>query len=253
VSRPAIAVTCDDLGYCETFNEAILEILKRGIVRSASLMPPAPAFEDAVHRLGAAGIDEVGVHLTLGSEYRDLPVRPLSPSGRVPTLIDERGCFFKAIEDVRTALDLRQVILELEAQIDRVQSAGFRITHLDGHMFFYEPEFGGPAVLAVAESLARRLGVPLRRRMAGVHMFWDDEPKLEGRIRAYVSLFRTWDAAAGELIIHPGKDEAAMRRFCRSHQRRLADYLFFGGPLFAELVAQRNIRILTAAEAQRRS
>jgi predicted glycoside hydrolase/deacetylase ChbG (UPF0249 family) len=244
-------VTCDDLGYCETFNEAILDILKQGIVRSASLMPPAPAFEDAVHRLAAAGIDEVGVHLTLGSEYRDLPVRPLSPSGRVPTLIDERGCFSRRIEAVRAALDLGQVALELEAQVDRVRGAGLRIAHLDGHMFFYEPELGGPAVLAVAESLARRLGVPLRRRKLGVHMFWDDEPKLEGRLRAYEALLRTWDATAGELIIHPGKDEAAMRRFCRSHSRRLADYLYFGGPLFSALVEERNIRILTAAEAQR--
>src|SRR3954462_8677732 len=88
-----LVITCDDLGYHPTFNEAVVEILSRGIVRAASLMPAAPYFDDAVARLRAAGVTAVGVHLTLNSEYSRLPILPLSPRAQVDSLVEPDGRF----------------------------------------------------------------------------------------------------------------------------------------------------------------
>lgn len=250
-----ILINADDLGYHETFNEAIVEILEQGLVRSASIMAPGPSFDDAVQRLRIAGITDVGVHLTLSSEYLLLPVRPVSSAEIVPSLINDRGCFFRSINDVRDSLEQTEVRKELQAQIDKVLGAGFTISHLDGHMFFYEIDQGGSDLLATAESLADQCGFFLRCRsgsrrapFAEHHMLWDEEKTFAGRLKYYEAFFRGYDSPVCELIVHPGKDIEAMRGFSFTGQRRRADHRFFSSALFSDIVSQRNIQVIGWSE-----
>jgi predicted glycoside hydrolase/deacetylase ChbG (UPF0249 family) len=85
-SQRRLLINCDDFGYHPTINEAIVEILSNGIIRSASIMPAAPHFDDALRRLAAAGIDRVGVHLAIAGEYERLPIRPVTDPRSVPSL-----------------------------------------------------------------------------------------------------------------------------------------------------------------------
>lgn len=243
-------VTCDDLGYHPTLNDAIVDILSRGVVRAASLMAAAPHFDDALRRMRDAGLTRVGVHLTLGSEYPRLPIAPLSPRDLVESLVDASGRFPRDITERRDQLVAEEVEIELRAQIERVRRAKLEITHLDGHMFCYEPEVGGPRVCAVAEALASEYRLPLRRRSppAGtgpaVRMLWKEALGIEQRCACYSTFLEAFRGPLTELIVHPGKDLDAMRRFSATGERRLADYLFFSSDRFADLVRTHDIRIV---------
>lgn len=245
-----LLVTCDDLGYHPTINEAIVEILARGVVRSTSLMPAAPHFADAVGRLRAAGLDRAGVHLTLGSEYPRLPMSPLSPRALVGSLVDADGRFPRDVAAHRRHFAPAEVAIELRAQIERVRQTGLHLTHLDGHMFCYETEVGGAALLEVAEALARAYRLPLRRRapaadpVPAVHMLWAHADDIERRCAYYADFLAEFRGPLAELIIHPGKDLASMREFSRTGERRLADYHFFSGDSFHELVRAHDIAIV---------
>ena len=245
-----LLVTCDDLGYHPTLNEAIVEILSRGLVRAASLMAAAPHCDDALRRLRAAGLTRVGVHLTLGSEYPALPITPLAPRSQVASLVERDGRFPRDLSTCRDRLVATEVAVELRAQIERVRRAGLQITHLDGHMFCYEPEVGGPRALAVAEALAGDYHLPLRRRspapgaVPAVHMLWREARDVEQRCAHYTTFLETFRGPLTELVIHPGKNLDAMRQFSATGERRLADYLFFSGDRFAGLVRSHDIRIV---------
>ena len=248
-----ILINCDDLGYHPTFDEAAVEVLARGIVRSASIMPAAPHFEAAVRRLAAHGFDRVGVHLTLSNEYRALPIRPLSDPRRVPSLVDRDGRFFADVAGhVR---EPSEVEVEFRSQIERVRAAGLKLTHLDGHLFCYEAELGGAALFEVAASLAREYGLPLRDRTAShpgsvprTHMLWAGADGVSERLDFYRAFFDSYDEELSELIIHPGKDASVMQTFSKSGLRRLADYLFFRDPSFDRLVCSREIEVVSWAE-----
>ncbi|MCP5110340.1 MAG: ChbG/HpnK family deacetylase, partial [bacterium] len=116
---PAVLINCDDLGMYPTINDAVVEILAGGIVKSASLMAVGNFFEDAVQKLAREGIREIGVHLTLGSEYTSLPVRPLSEATTVPSLVGGDGAFHPDIRAIRERLDTAEVRRELCLQVNR--------------------------------------------------------------------------------------------------------------------------------------
>ncbi len=245
-----LRINCDDLGYHPTINEAIVEILSRGTVRSTSLMPAAPYFEDAIQRLAAAGIDRVGVHLTLGSEYRRLPIQPLCGVRRVPSLVDEQGIFPRDISMHREQINLEEAEIELRAQIERARQCGLRLTHLDGHMFFYEPDVGGPGLAEVAAQLARAYALPIRWRSPAeqgsptVHMVWKGAESFEERRDHYLRLIAENTLSFAELIIHPGKDLTAMRAFSSTGHRRFADYLFFRSAQLETALADNNVEVV---------
>ena len=248
-----LLVTCDDLGYHPAINAAIVEILAQGIVRSASLMPAGPHFDDAVDRLRAAGLSQVGVHLALGSEYARLPIAPLSPPDRVASLVDTEGRFHRDLSVHRDGVRHDEVEVELRAQLDRARRTGLRLTHLDGHMFCYEPEVGGPAALAAATALADEHRLPMRRRLPGagrpaVHMLWAEHNDIEARCAHYAAFLSAYRGPLAELIIHPGRDLAAMQAFSSTAQRRLADYQFFAGDDFPALLRARDIEVIGWAE-----
>ncbi len=104
-----ILINCDDLGYHPTINQAIVEILSQGVIRSASIMAVAPYYDDAVEKLKSAGISKIGVHLTLNSEYQALSFGPLSSA---KSLINERGFFYPDIQEVREQAQIEDVALD---------------------------------------------------------------------------------------------------------------------------------------------
>lgn len=129
---------------------------------------------------------------------------------------------------------MKELALELERQVEAVADAGLGVSHVDGHVFFYEDDELGEQAGALVESLANRWGVPCRRlaprpdsRQPAVIMIWEGYESLESRWRFYEELPRTCREELGELILHPGKDLDQLGSFTKSGIRRYADYLFF--------------------------
>src|SRR5262249_21701635 len=131
----------------------ILEAHLRGILTSASLFANAPSTEEAILIARRTPTLGVGCHLTL------VDGSPLLPSSQVPTLAPG-GEFRRSWRAFITAamtprVESHEVERELEAQIDRVQSAGVRLTHLDAHKHVH----AYPPVFRIVARLARRFGI----------------------------------------------------------------------------------------------
>ncbi|MFM7616998.1 MAG: polysaccharide deacetylase family protein [Actinomycetes bacterium] len=151
-----LIINCDDLGSTRAANVAIYEALRDGVATSATLMVPCPWSRDA-----AAGYrgEDVGVHLTLTSEWETYRWGPITHS---PSLLDGDGGFPRTLDDVWDHADLEEVRKECRAQIERAIYWGFDVSHLDSHMGTLQLR---PAFFDVYLELALEFGLPLR--MAG--------------------------------------------------------------------------------------
>ncbi len=164
-----LIVNCDDLGSSRSANVAVYEALRDGIATSATLMVPCPWARDAAAMYRG---EDVGVHLTLNSEWTNYRWGPITHS---PSLLDGDGGFPRTVEDVWDHADLDEVRKECRAQIERAIYWGFDVSHLDSHMgtsqlnaAFFDAylevavDFGLPLRMAPAAA-ERLIGFPYRR------------------------------------------------------------------------------------------
>ena len=151
-----LIVNCDDLGSSRSANVAVYEALRDGVATSSTLMVPCPWARDAAAMYRG---EDVGVHLTLNSEWDTYRWGPITHS---PSLLDGDGGFPRTVADVWDHADLDEVRKECRAQLDRAIYWGFDVSHLDSHMGTMQlrPEF-----FDVYLELAVDFRLPLR--MAG--------------------------------------------------------------------------------------
>src|SRR6476661_7461280 len=91
---PRLIVRGDDMGFSHSGNEALIKCYNEGIERSVEVIVPSPWFPEAVKMLAKEPGIDVGVHLTLTSEWENIKWRPLTDC---PSLIDSSGYFYPMI------------------------------------------------------------------------------------------------------------------------------------------------------------
>ena len=86
-----LVVRIDDMGCSHSANVASIDTYRNGIAGSVEVMPVCAWFPEAVKMLRENPGLDVGVHLTLTSEWENVKWRPLTSC---PSLVDENGYFF---------------------------------------------------------------------------------------------------------------------------------------------------------------
>ena len=84
----------DDIGSSHAANIACIRSYKEGIMKTVELMVPCGWFPEAVKMLNENPGLDVGVHVTLTSEWENIKWRPLT---HAPSLTDEDGYFYPTI------------------------------------------------------------------------------------------------------------------------------------------------------------
>src|SRR5262249_53886711 len=113
-----LIINADDYGMCHAANAAIIRTLPAGGGRSTTLMVPCPWARHAMRFLAEHPEVAFGVHLTAISEWPNYRWGPLTARGKVASLIDSAGYFYR-FEQMREFLgqvSLDQLELEFRAQ-----------------------------------------------------------------------------------------------------------------------------------------
>jgi chitin disaccharide deacetylase len=144
----------DDLGVAHSVNRATFEALSSGAASSASIMVPCPWFTEVVELARANPDADLGIHLTLTSEWKNYKWPPLT--GQVAGLVDPAGYMWADVPSVTRNAKPEDVEKEIRLQIDRVLKAGIRPTHIDSHM----GTLFNPAFFEIYTRVAREYGLP---------------------------------------------------------------------------------------------
>ncbi len=129
-----LVIHADDLGMAHSVNRATFEALQRGWITSASVMVPCPWFPEAARFAREHPELDLGLHLTLNSEWNTYRWGPLSPRDAVPSLLDGDGYLTLSETTIGERARPAEVEREIRAQVDRAKASGIRISHLDSHM-----------------------------------------------------------------------------------------------------------------------
>lgn len=129
-----VILHADDIGMCQSSITAFEELHQFGLVKSGAVMVPCswfPAVIDFTQRYRDA---DLGVHLTITSEWSRYRWGPISTRNPNSGMIDEEGYFYRTAEDVQKNGKVDAVTREIEAQIVRAFESGWQPTHADTHM-----------------------------------------------------------------------------------------------------------------------
>ena len=147
-----LLVRADDIGCAHAVNLACIEVYRRGICRSVELMAPCPWFPEAVKLLQANPGFDVGVHLTMTSEWDHYKWGPISDArsivtadGHFHTRYRKRDGYPDEIVFADSQWTPEDVEKEFRAQIELIRKHIPWVSHISYHMGYLrdDPIFSG--------------------------------------------------------------------------------------------------------------
>ncbi len=149
-----LIVNADDLGWTDGVNRGIVEVHRRGLVTSTTLLANGRAYDSALEAARQNPELGIGVHLNLGDG------RPVAPADQVPGLLNdaeemEGGTEGLLLRIASRHLRMEEVEQEWDAQIRKIRDSGIAPTHLDGHKHVHML----PGLFEVALRLAKKHGI----------------------------------------------------------------------------------------------
>lgn len=254
--KKVIMLHADDVGMCEEANIATEYYLKNNFIQSAAIMVPCPNADEFIEWAKANPTKDVGLHLTLTSEWRDHRWSTITDPAEVPGLIDPDGKMWHHVPDVVAHASADEVEKEIRAQIDKSLRMGLKPSHIDTHMGtlygdkeyikrFYKvaQEYGIPAnVLDLSDSL-------IVKRLRAKEYPIDDSiialtetytlPKLdkftsapngesyEDKIQKFKDLIKSLNPGLTEIIFHPSVESEKLKTIAYSWQQRIWESKMF--------------------------
>ena len=222
----------DDLAVAHSEDAASFDALDRGAVTSASIMVPCPWLSEVAAYAKAHPDADLGLHLTLSSEWKTYRWGPVASKNTVLSLLDPSGYLWPEVEPAARNLKADEVEREIRAQIEWAIKMGIHPTHLDSHMGVL---FSRPDLFAVYVKVAREYKLPfLALRSLGapkdlLSVLSDQDLILDSIVIAdpsvtvagwnafYLNAIKNLKPGVTEFIVHLAHDDAEFQAVAVDH------------------------------------
>ncbi len=155
--KKVLILHMDDLGMCPEANAAAERYFDNGDLTSGAVMMPCPNAEDFIEWAKEHPDADVGLHLTLTSEWKTYRWPPVADVEKVPGLVDPDGKMWPEVPDVVRHATAEEVETEIRAQIEKCLALGYRPNHIDTHMGTL---YGSPAYAQAFFKVAEEYNIP---------------------------------------------------------------------------------------------
>ncbi|HET9383590.1 MAG TPA: polysaccharide deacetylase family protein [Gemmatimonadales bacterium] len=267
-----LIVHADDVGMSHSINSATLQALDSGAINSASIMIPCPWLPEVAAYARSHPNADLGLHLTLNSEWTAYRWGPVTSKDRVPSLLDRDGYFYSTTQEAIAHIKPAEAEVELRAQIERARAFGIQPTHLDSHMGLL---FQTRDLLAVLLRVARdyKLPVLLSNDFA---IMGGDTALFRGLVKPtdilidhivtimpdvpperwnqfYEEKIRQLQPGVTEMIIHLGRNEPELQGAMSGFEGwgagwRGRDFDYFMSDAFRRVLRENNVQLVTWRE-----
>lgn len=221
----------DDLGVAHEEDMASFFALDHGDVSSASVMMPTPWVTEVAAYAKAHPDADIGLHLTLTSEWSTYRWGGVASKDSAPSLVDSTGYFPSDVPPAVAHDKPADVKRELRAQVERALALGIHPTHLDSHMgtLFATPELMAAYVDVAHEyhlpflALRERPGMPKSPviRADGVLdtviMAGPEVPR-DHWMQFYLDAIAHLRPGLSEMIVHLGHDGPELQAITVDHE-----------------------------------
>lgn len=253
-----LIVRADDIGSAHAVNVACIRSYREGIARSVEVQVCCPWFNEAVKMLRENPGYDVGVHLTLTSEWENYKWGPLTQSAG---LVDSQGKFYPTTSRrsdfppgtgfLQSAWKIDEVESELRAQIELAKRTIPQVSHLSSHM---GTPTATPELRALVARLAKEYKLPIET-LGARHLRWpaDTKATAEQREAALVRALEEVGPGVWILVEHPGLDTPEMRAMGHAGYWEVASHRdgvtrAFTSPKVKEVIKRRDIELVSYAQ-----
>jgi chitin disaccharide deacetylase len=268
-----LIVHADDLGMAHSINRASIKGLESGLVSSASIMIPCPWLPEIAAYARSHPAADLGLHLTLTSEWSLYRWGPVLSKERVPSLFDSSGYLYPTETDAAARIDPKEAEAEIRAQIARARAVGIQPTHLDSHMgTLYQTQALFEAFFRVSRDhkLLIRVskewfaGAPFLPSLLGpddvvMNSIISIGPNVpaDAWSKFYIDAIKNIQPGITEMIVHLAYDDEEMRGVAFNHpdwgsEWRQRDFDFVTSDAFRKLLQENNIKLVTWREISQR-
>jgi predicted glycoside hydrolase/deacetylase ChbG (UPF0249 family) len=263
-----LIVHADDLGMARSVNAASFKALDAGAISSASLMVPCPWFSEVADYARRNPGADLGLHLTLTSEWKHYRWGPVLSRERAPSLFASDGYLHPVTTDA-PKIAPQEAEAEIRAQVERAKAFGIKPTHLDSHMgVLYTSQAMFEAILKVG----RENGIPvmisrewfaaapfLQSLMKPGDVVIDRVVSADPSVPAdkwnefYTNVIKGLQPGVTLLIVHLAYDDEEMRAAAIDHPDwgagwRQRDFDFVMSPGYKKLLEENGVRLVTWRE-----
>ena len=259
-----LIIHADDLAVAHSEDIASFDALNQHAASSASIMVPCPWLTEVAEYAKAHPDADLGLHLTVTSEWKTYRWGPIESKDKVPSLLDSNGYLWADNDPATRNLKADDAEREIRAQVEKAMSLGIHPTHVDSHMgeFFERPDLFA-VYLKVARSyklpFLAALGPNTPKEMSS--QLSPNDLVLDNVVMAYPSVSAAeWknfylktvkDLKPGvtELIVHLAHDDAEMQAVTVDHPDygaawRQRDYDVITSPEFKKALEDNQITLI---------
>ena len=279
--KKVLLLHIDDAGMCPEANEAAERYIEKGYLLSAAVMMPCPNAKSFIEWAKGHPKADIGVHLTLTSEWKTYRWGPVSEIAKVPGLVDPDQKLWHEVPDVVAHASAQEVETEIRAQIEKVLALGYRPTHIDTHMGTLYGSLGYLKVfLKVAEEYNipaniidlsmpdvankfKKAGYPVdddvinnvgKYRLPKLDNFTSvpEGPSYEEKRTNFFKLIKSLNAGLTEIIFHPSEQTENLKTITGSWQQRVWEGELFADPVVHQFITEERIIITNWKEIMKR-
>lgn len=269
-----LIIHADDIGVTHSENKATILAMKLGMVNSGSIMMPCPWVGEIAAFAKERPDADLGLHLTLTSEWEWMKWGPVASKDQVPSLVNKQGFFYDNCQTFGQQAQPAEVEIELRAQIEKAFSMGINPSHFDAHMGCLI--YNSAEVFDVYLKLGREYNIPVMvdrfflkassqkfrdKMQAGdllVEKIYTAMPAdfESGMAAYYEKVLTNLTTGIQVLLIHTAFDDAEMQALSVNHPMwgaawRQADFDFFTSDTCRQLIKDNNIQLVTWRELQK--
>jgi len=249
-----LIVHADDLAVAHSVDAASFDALNKNAVTSASIMVPCAWLTEVAAYAKDHPDADLGLHLTLTSEWKVDRWGSVESKDKVPSLFDPSGYLWPETIPAAQHEKPDEAEREIRAQVERALALGIHPTHLDSHMavLFGKPELFGVYVKVAREYklpfLAARLPnapAPLLAVLSEKDIVLDTVVMASPAVHAnewrdfYVNAVKNLKPGLTEMIVHLGHDDAELQAVTVDH------------PDYGSAWRQRDYDFVTSADFQK--
>jgi len=259
-----LIIHADDLAVAHSEDAASFDALDKGAATSASIMVPCPWLTEVADYAKKHPEADLGLHLTLTSEWATYRWGPVSSKDTVPSLLDPNGYLWSETEPGKQHIKAEDAEREIHAQIEKAMTMGIHPTHVDSHMGML---FERPDLFAVYVKVAREYKLPFLAYLEtntpkelaalllpsdvlinGVVMAYPDVP-VSGWKDFYFNTIKNLKPGVTEIIVHLGHDDAELQAVTVNHPDygaawRQRDYDVVTSPEFRKAIEENRIILI---------
>jgi predicted glycoside hydrolase/deacetylase ChbG (UPF0249 family) len=260
-----LIIHADDLGVAHSEDKASFYALDHHDVTAASVMAPCPWLTEVADYAKTHPGADIGVHLTLTSEWKTYRWGPVAPLDQVRSLVDAGGYFYPDVAQAAARAKPAEVEREVRAQVERAIRMGIHPTHLDIHMGTLAAT---PQLYAVLIKVAHQYHLPFMavrmtdprfeplmkllspRDVVLDSLFMIGTPPLPSEwTQTYVKALDNLRPGLNEIIVHLGYDDSELQAITVDHPGygaawRARDFRAVTSPRFHRALKRNHIILI---------